>query len=1169
MKLKKQGLATLGLIFITFLAAIQYVFLRNVPETVSTFAFVCITNLIGLLILGATQLRKLKSISKSALIKGAFFAVELTGFNFFLLMGSRHLDAVIISSVVSLYFVFITPLLLLLRKKVNFFSGIATVIAIIALLLMFGADTDALFSSVDVIYLVLADIFFAAYVVSVSVLGENEDSTHLTLAQMCFSAVFGFAGWMIENGFMHRSLSLPADTDFWVSALFIGVFIRAVYGIIQISSQKYVPALKASLIFSAEIIITLITNPIMCHFLDMEYTPATIFQVLGGVLLIVATLMVDDTIMARIGYEDLQDVQYVNTAGETVNRSSVAKKVIMTTLTFAMLTLILSTVTFMSAIHFIRNSAVDNSQVLGESASATSSEAMMKKLEESIQSQVDDKALMADQKLSAYSDSILFASSYATSLFQLEDEFPVREVDRPLKENGGRWAMQRVLANEDTDYGDLKAQNSLLGNMLDVFEPIIQNNDNIATIYMGTRDGLLISYDIYSDQGEAEGETYYEYRDSVWYQLAQQVDSYAFTETYQDSYGRGLTITCVSPFKDADGRFMGCVAMDILMEELNNSMVNDRIVNPSMAVLIDNQGRFIAGKDVDSKAENMGSIFDADRDPAIRQAGNEILSKKNGIVKVGEGEDAEYIAYATIPSTDWTLCIKSPVSTVIQPAIAIRESINQNTENVVSTVMQGIMTVIQSCLLLSALILVFVTLFAGRFSKKISDPLKMLEADVRQISGGNLDRRTDVTTDDEIGSLANSFNFMTDSLQKYIADLKEVTAKEERIAGELAVATNIQASMLPRNFSEFSENRYFDLYASMHPAKEVGGDFYDFFMVDEDHVGLVMADVSGKGVPAALFMVVAKTLIKNRAQLGESPAEILKNVNAQLCENNEAELFVTVWLAIIDLNTGKGLAANAGHEHPAIRRAGGQYELSVYRHSPAVATMDGIRFREHEFALAPGDSLFVYTDGVPEATDANDEMLGNDRLLEALNKNPDASPEQVLLNVRAGVDEFVKDAEQFDDITMLCFRYDGPKEDPNEITVDAKVENLTQVLAFVDGHLEAAECSPKAQTQIEVAVEELFVNIASYAYAPGSGQATVRIAMEPGTDAAPERVAITLKDRGVPYDPLAKPDPDITLSAEDRKIGGLGIYMVKKTMDDICYEYRDGQNVLTIKKALR
>ncbi len=260
---------------------------------------------------------------------------------------------------------------------------------------------------------------------------------------------------------------------------------------------------------------------------------------------------------------------------------------------------------------------------------------------------------------------------------------------------------------------------------------------------------------------------------------------------------------------------------------------------------------------------------------------------------------------------------------------------------------------------------------------------------------------------------------------RWTVEAKKAEKEKERIGAELNVATQIQADMLPRIFPAFPERKEFDLHASMDPAKEVGGDFYDFFLIDDDHIGLVMADVSGKGVPAALFMVIAKTLIKNQAQIGGSPAEVLAYVNDQLCEGNDAELFVTVWLGIIEISTGKGMAANAGHEHPVIRRAGGKYEMVKYRHSPAVATLEGIKFKEHEFELKPGDSLFVYTDGVPEATNFNDEMFGTDRMLAALNRNINATPKEALMAVKDDISAFVGEAPQFDDITMLGFSYFG------------------------------------------------------------------------------------------------------------------------------------------------
>ena len=333
--------------------------------------------------------------------------------------------------------------------------------------------------------------------------------------------------------------------------------------------------------------------------------------------------------------------------------------------------------------------------------------------------------------------------------------------------------------------------------------------------------------------------------------------------------------------------------------------------------------------------------------------------------------------------------------------------------------------------IIAALVAVLISMLLMR--RTVTKPLSLLSRAVDHFGGdeGRLTKdqviNLPIHSRDEIGNLYQKTRSMEERLIDYMDNLAVVTAEKERIGAELSIASQIQADMLPRIFPPFPDRADFDIYASMDPAKEVGGDFYDFFLVDDTHLCLVMADVSGKGVPAALFMVIAKTLIKNQALLGRSPSEILANVNQQLCDGNEAELFVTVWLAVVDLTTGQGLAVNAGHEHPTLRRAGGQYELIQYRHSPAVAVMEGMRFRQHEFQLNPGDSLFVYTDGVPEATDAKNELYGAERMLAALNRDPDAAPEQVLSAVRQGVDAFVGDAPQFDDLTMLCLRYHGPR----------------------------------------------------------------------------------------------------------------------------------------------
>ena len=353
-----------------------------------------------------------------------------------------------------------------------------------------------------------------------------------------------------------------------------------------------------------------------------------------------------------------------------------------------------------------------------------------------------------------------------------------------------------------------------------------------------------------------------------------------------------------------------------------------------------------------------------------------------------------------------------------------------------ATLKQDTETFIRKVIIVTGITAVLLLLIGIAFIvRTMIRPIVMVSSEAERFVGDNknisenLDK---IKTHDEIQVLSENLLKLEIGINEYIDNLTEVTAEKERIGAELNVATQIQADMLPSIFPAFPERSEFDIYATMTPAKEVGGDFYDFFLVDDDHLAMVMADVSGKGVPAALFMVIAKTLIKNRTQMGGSPAEILGYVNEQLCEGNEAELFVTVWLAVLEISTGKGMAANAGHEHPVIRRGDGSFELIKYRHSPAVATMEGIKFREHEFEMHPGDCLYVYTDGVPEATNSEDELFGCDRMLDALNQKPQASTQELLFGVKEKIDAFVGEAPQFDDITMLCLDYYGKGGKNNE-----------------------------------------------------------------------------------------------------------------------------------------
>jgi len=637
----------------------------------------------------------------------------------------------------------------------------------------------------------------------------------------------------------------------------------------------------------------------------------------------------------------------------------------------------------------------------------------------------------------------------------------------------------------------------------------------------------------------------------------------------------------VAAFMDGDWfeRFLGMITTDeyrALREraasEQNEGLIRDWLVENGMledyekacAMLLDFRDRMEAKYVYTLTVEGLDSINIIDPDEGLVYTGSTTPSPKEFLAYRENGRIEPTVS---VTAYGWLCSAYDPIVNAKGENVAL-VGVDIDMTDVMAERRQFLYSMIGFAVIL---LLLSVGACILQMHKLAIKPLKML-SDATKGFANHEDGFTKadiislpIKANNEIGDLYHVIRNMQRKIVEYLENLTRVTAEKERIGAELNIATQIQADMLPRIFPPFPSRHDFDIYATMTPAKEVGGDFYDFFLIDDDHMGLVMADVSGKGVPAALFMVIAKTLIKNRAMMGGGPAEILQYVNEQLCEGNEAELFVTVWLAIVEFSTGKGLAANAGHEHPAIRHPDGKYELVVYRHSPAVATMEGIRFREHSFELKPGDSLFVYTDGVTEATDANNELFGTDRMLEALNCDPNAAPATLLANVKAGIDSFVGQAPQFDDITMLCFHYTGAEvKKVKEITIEARLENLDEMLAFVDGCLEEMDCPMKTQLQIDVAAEEIFVNVASYAYQPGVGSATIKVEQEQD----PRAVVITFSDHGVPYNPLAKEDPDITLSAEERKIGGLGIFMVKKSMDDMSYEYKDEMNILRIKKKL-
>ena len=444
-----------------------------------------------------------------------------------------------------------------------------------------------------------------------------------------------------------------------------------------------------------------------------------------------------------------------------------------------------------------------------------------------------------------------------------------------------------------------------------------------------------------------------------------------------------------------------------------------------------------------------------------------------------------------------------------------------------------------------ATIFVLVKVLVVKNIRKINNSLS-------QITDGDLNVTVDVRDNEEFASLSDDINSTVTTLKHYI---DEAAARFDK---DLEIAKQIQHSALPSVFPPYPNRKDFSIFASMNAAKEVGGDFYDFYLVDENHLAFVVADVSGKGIPGAMFMMTSKTLIKSFAESGLPVHEVLTNVNTQLCVNNEAGMFVTAWMGILDLKTGLIKFANAGHNPPLVKHKNGTYEYLKGKVNFVLAGMDMVKYKEQELQLQPGDKIYLYTDGVTEAHNSQNELFGEERLLESLNSTKGMSVEEICKKVKKDVDAFVSDAEQFDDITMLCVRLNEINSDVG-ITVVPSMETVPQVADFMEAEMEKLEVSPKVSMKLMIAIDEIYSNIVRYS---GATEATVSI------EKIDDTLKLYFKDNGTPYNPLDAKDPDITASAEDRNIGGLGVFMVKKMLDNVEYKYVDNFNILTLTKNL-
>ncbi|MDD2853522.1 MAG: SpoIIE family protein phosphatase [Desulfuromonadaceae bacterium] len=560
-----------------------------------------------------------------------------------------------------------------------------------------------------------------------------------------------------------------------------------------------------------------------------------------------------------------------------------------------------------------------------------------------------------------------------------------------------------------------------------IFLPFIANNSNINDFNLATPDGLFRRFPWGT---VAPG---YDVRKRQWFTRAVETGKGGWSVPYIGSVAKNLRINYSKPIY-RNKKLVGVVAINVPLQTINERIISTRLNNQGSAVLVDSTLKIIAREGMDVKSDNWADpqkaeYFSLDPDASnVKNFENDLLTAKPGIHS-GKYKGKEcYIAYAPVVSTHWSVLFIMPVEAINAPIIPTEKAILHQAETVKGLVKDKIEFSIIVLLAIFLIIVALVYIVAKRMAEFVTGPIMELDRGVRIIGDGNLGHMIDIHSGDEIEELAGTFNKMTADLREYIRNLTETTAAKERIQSELKVATDIQASLLPRLFPAFPDRPEFDVFATMDPAKEVGGDFYDFFFIDDNNLCFIIADVADKGVPAALYMMVSKTLLKSEGQRLGEPDQILRYVNNILAADNENCMFVTVFCAIMDTRTGEVRFANAGHNPPVIIESQGLRYLTMKAGFVLGPVPDSV-YDTERITMRPGDTLFLYTDGVTEAKNPEAELYGEPRLLTALESGPKDGLADMIHNIRNEVSKHANGAPQSDDVTLLAIKYRGTVTD--------------------------------------------------------------------------------------------------------------------------------------------
>ena len=651
---------------------------------------------------------------------------------------------------------------------------------------------------------------------------------------------------------------------------------------------------------------------------------------------------------------------------------------------------------------------------------------------ENMDRQTELQARVTDQLFHDRAVGVQMVGDYAAKLLTSPGMAPPAAWQRPDAAHEGELFVKALFA-EGLEEAAVADKLGVIANMSDMMLSLCTayHTDNIwftlpegATLMADTVPGNWI---------EADGSFVpYNACDRYWYRQAVEAGKLVFSDVEYDYRTGRMCVTCAMPVYGPDSALLGVAGADIFLDDMQQAIQKSAEAGGLLGV-VNQDGHLIIAPTKNGTFQVMNSAEATDlRHSQYEDVGAlvcDAMQGKTDVRLVHAVGETYYAVGVPMETVGWTLLAAYSQSEAELPVRQLEEDYQgiqreavtayRSKSNLGKMLAWGFLALLLAAMLYGAYLM----------SKRIVKPLNTITRRIAEQSEADLEFRMEdaYRTGDEVEELALAFAKNSHRTMEYLETVKHVTAEKERIGAELSLATQIQAAMLPHIVPAFPDRKDFDVIGSMDPAKEVGGDFYDYFLIDDDHLGVLIADVSGKGVPAALFMMASKIILQSVAMLGGSPAEILTKTNQAICSNNEAEMFVTVWIGILELSSGKLTCSNAGHEYPVFKRPDGNFELYKDRHGFVIGGMEGAKYKEYEIQLEPGAKLFVYTDGVPEATNAEQELFGTERMMEALNAARDDTPIDILKNVRRAVDSFVLNAEQFDDLTMLCLEYKGPQ----------------------------------------------------------------------------------------------------------------------------------------------